>query len=83
MRLPCRLATLVPAMCLAANVLCAQEPTAPTSEVFRRDAAVDWTLRSWEVRLYDRLAIPLLSRIEGVFAPPIGQSLFAVAEPME
>jgi len=39
------------------------------------------TLRGWEVRLYDRLAIPLLSRLERRFPPPLGQSLFVVAEP--
>lgn len=38
------------------------------------------TLSSAAVRLYDALAIPLLSRVERRMPPPFGQSLFVVAQ---
>jgi 2-polyprenyl-3-methyl-5-hydroxy-6-metoxy-1,4-benzoquinol methylase len=37
------------------------------------------SLTPGEVGIYDRLAIPLISRVESLWSPPIGQSLFAVA----
>lgn len=37
------------------------------------------TLDAKSVRFYDRWVVPWLSRIEGVWEPPIGQSLLAVA----
>jgi SAM-dependent methyltransferase len=40
-------------------------------------------LPRFAVRLYDRVAIPVLSRLERVWSPPYGQSLFVVAEPRE
>lgn len=33
-----------------------------------------------QILLYDRLVIPVISRVESVLAPPFGQSLFAVLE---
>jgi SAM-dependent methyltransferase len=38
------------------------------------------TLRPGAVRLYDRLAIPLIAAVERRIRPPLGQSLLAVAE---
>jgi SAM-dependent methyltransferase len=37
------------------------------------------SLTTGDVGTYDRWAIPLISRIESLWSPPIGQSLFAVA----
>ena len=37
------------------------------------------TLRAGDVRLYDRLIVPWLSRIERRVRPPVGQSLIAIA----
>jgi SAM-dependent methyltransferase len=37
------------------------------------------TLSAGSVRFYDRWVVPWLCKIEGVWAPPIGQSLLAVA----
>ncbi len=36
-------------------------------------------LHAWSVRLYDRYVIPLIAPIERRWAPPIGQSLVAIA----
>lgn len=38
------------------------------------------TLRPGAVRVYDRLAIPVIARIERLIPPPWGQSLLAIAE---
>lgn len=38
------------------------------------------TINAWQIRVYDRLVIPWLSRIEGIVPPPVGQSLVAVAQ---
>jgi SAM-dependent methyltransferase len=38
------------------------------------------TVQTWQIRAYDRLVIPWLSRIEGVISPPLGQSLLAIAQ---
>jgi SAM-dependent methyltransferase len=38
------------------------------------------TISAWQIRVYDRLVIPWLSRIESVKPPPVGQSLVAVAQ---
>jgi len=38
------------------------------------------TLRPGAVRLYDRLAVPLVAALERRIPPPLGQSLLAVAE---
>jgi SAM-dependent methyltransferase len=41
------------------------------------------TLKSQSVRLYDRCIIPWLSRLEGRWEPPIGQSLIAIARKLD
>jgi SAM-dependent methyltransferase len=38
------------------------------------------TIRRSDVMLYDRLVVPLVSKLEARWAPPCGQSLLAVAE---
>jgi SAM-dependent methyltransferase len=38
------------------------------------------TISAWQIRVYDRLVIPWLSRIESIKPPPVGQSLVAVAQ---
>ncbi len=35
---------------------------------------------AWQIRLYDRTAVPLLSRLESLRTPPFGQSLLAILE---
>jgi SAM-dependent methyltransferase len=37
------------------------------------------TLTAASVKLFDRVAIPLISRIEGVWSPPIGQNLLLIS----
>ncbi len=37
------------------------------------------SLSGSEVGLYDRWAIPVISRLESLWSPPIGQSLLAIA----
>jgi SAM-dependent methyltransferase len=49
-----------------------------TGKVLRRK-----TLKSRYVRLYDQWIIPWLSRVEGRWEPPFGQSLIAVARKLE
>jgi SAM-dependent methyltransferase len=41
------------------------------------------TLKTRQVRLYDRCIIPWLSRLEAWWAPPFGQSLIAIARKLE
>jgi hypothetical protein len=41
------------------------------------------TLEPRQVRLYDRWVIPWLSRVEERWAPPLGQSLMAIARKIE
>lgn len=36
------------------------------------------TLSPWGVKLYDRIAVPVIAKMERVFFPPIGQSLIAI-----
>jgi hypothetical protein len=40
------------------------------------------TLSRRDVRVYDRWIVPWISALESVWAPPIGQSLVAIAEPV-
>jgi SAM-dependent methyltransferase len=49
-----------------------------TGRVLRRK-----TLKPRHVRLYDRWVVPWLSRLEGRWAPPLGQSLMAIARKIE
>jgi SAM-dependent methyltransferase len=49
-----------------------------TGRVLRRG-----TLKPRQVRLYDRWVVPWLSRLEGRWAPPLGQSLMAIARKIE
>ena len=49
-----------------------------TGRVLRRR-----TLKPQHVRLYDRWVIPWLSRLEAHWAPPVGQSLMAIARKSE
>jgi SAM-dependent methyltransferase len=49
-----------------------------TGRVLRRT-----TLKSRDVRLYDRWVIPWLSRLEGRWEPPCGQSLIVIARKIE
>ena len=49
-----------------------------TGKVFRRT-----TLKSRYVRWYDRWIIPWLSKLEGRWEPPFGQSLIAIAQKFE
>jgi ubiquinone/menaquinone biosynthesis C-methylase UbiE len=49
-----------------------------TGRVLRRR-----TLTPQHVRLYDRCVVPWLARLEGRWAPPLGQSLMAVARKVE
>jgi SAM-dependent methyltransferase len=49
-----------------------------TGKVLRRK-----TLKSAYVRLYDRGIIPWLTRLEGCWEPPFGQSLIAIARKLE
>jgi SAM-dependent methyltransferase len=49
-----------------------------TGRVLRRR-----TLKPRHVRLYDRWIVPWLSRLEGRWAPPFGQSLIAIARKIE
>jgi len=37
------------------------------------------TVRPWQMKLYDRLVIPLVSRLESMVRPPRGQSLMAIS----
>jgi len=37
-------------------------------------------LSEWQIHLFDRVGVPLLSRIEGRLEPPVGQSIFTVLE---
>ena len=37
--------------------------------------------RGWSVQFYDRMLVPWLRKLEGMKAPPIGQSLLLVAKP--
>jgi 2-polyprenyl-3-methyl-5-hydroxy-6-metoxy-1,4-benzoquinol methylase len=45
------------------------------SKIFRREAQSEK-----QIAFFDRLVIPIMSRIEGVIPPPFGQSLFAVLQ---
>jgi SAM-dependent methyltransferase len=37
-------------------------------------------LSKWQIELFDRVGVPLLSRIESWMAPPVGQSIFTVLQ---
>ena len=45
------------------------------ARIFRREAQSEG-----QIEFFDRYVVPILSRIEGVFPPPFGQSLFVVLE---
>ena len=45
------------------------------AHLFRLDANPEW-----QIRLFDACIAPVLSRMEAIFPPPFGQSLFAVLE---
>jgi hypothetical protein len=37
-------------------------------------------LSEWQIELFDRVGVPLLSRLEKWIEPPVGQSIFAVLQ---